>query len=233
VQILELTGAQLDLWVARCRGLQREIRGEYVMRRVAHRAWARYCPSVDWAVAGPIIEREKIVLNYSPDDNESEPWTAGIGDMEYDIRGETPLIAAMRCYVVSELGISESGELNDNFCPYCDSENDCEHLLLRIDLTFREFKGGALAAAVEEQWALIMEENSENADFDECEAFDNLLWDVILLADSERYWESDGGPGMSSNYQACYSKNAEAASVAVAKWISLRGKDRVVRLDEL
>jgi hypothetical protein len=232
MQVMELTGAELDRWVAKCEGLRGEIRGDYFMRRVAHRAWGPYRPSEHWSVGGPIIERKKIKLKYFPEDNESERWVGIIGNMSDHIRGETPLIAAMRCYVVSKFGMTESGELNDYFCPYCDSENDCEHLLLRMDLTFREFQGGALAGAFEERWTLIMEENSENDDFDERETFDNLLWDVISLADCERYWESDGGPGMSSNYQAYFSENAEAAKIAVSKWISQHGKDRIICLDE-
>jgi hypothetical protein len=225
VEVSDLTGTQLDLWVAICGGLQREIRDGYVMRRVAHRAWARYCPSEDWAVAGPIIERERITLNYSPMDDELEPWTASIGDMEDNIRGKTPLIAAMRSYVISEFGMTESGNLNDCFCPYCDSENECEHLLLRLDSIFRELRGGPLADAFRGRWKLIMEENIENDDFDEGEAFGELLEEVALLAEGECYWESDGGPGMSSSYQAYYSKSAEAVKAAVSKWISQSGKD--------
>lgn len=45
-----------------------------------------------------------------------------------------------------------------------------------MDITFREFQGGTLADAAHRRWALIMEETSENHDFDEGEAFDNLLW---------------------------------------------------------
>ena len=65
-----------------------------------------YEPSCDWARCGPIIEQEKIVLinptftNYF--DTES-PWLAW---MTGDIfgYGPTPLVAAMRCFVLSKLG---------------------------------------------------------------------------------------------------------------------------------
>ena len=57
--------------------------------------------STDWAAAGPIIEREKITLE----------WTGfTFGDWMGYIRhgeesfGPTPLIAAMRCYVAAHLG---------------------------------------------------------------------------------------------------------------------------------
>lgn len=62
--------------------------------------------SACWAKGGPIIEREKIQLY--PDDpvmpkailvpNASEPH------FYYRQYGTTPLIAAMRCFVASELG---------------------------------------------------------------------------------------------------------------------------------
>ena len=60
--------------------------------------------SSDWNKGGWIIEREKITLDstaivgqwmailYVPDE---EPW---------EMRGPTPLVAAMRCYVASKLG---------------------------------------------------------------------------------------------------------------------------------
>lgn len=63
---------------------------------------ARY--AVDWAQGGPIIEREKITLEYPREDY----WTARawLGKpMEFACgTGPTPLIAAMRCYVVSKMG---------------------------------------------------------------------------------------------------------------------------------
>ena len=57
-----------------------------------------FSPSTDWAQGGPIIEREKMTLEWTGED-----WMAYIRhDEEYF--GPTPLIAAMRCYVASQLG---------------------------------------------------------------------------------------------------------------------------------
>ena len=63
-------------------------------------------PSTDWAHGGPIIEREKISL--TPRDY---GWDALYHDRLFEedgsdffMRGPTPLIAAMRCYVASKLG---------------------------------------------------------------------------------------------------------------------------------
>lgn len=59
--------------------------------------------STDWSEGGAIIEREGISV--CPD--EIAPWCAFFdhGTAEYAFyTGETPLIAAMRCYVASKLG---------------------------------------------------------------------------------------------------------------------------------
>ncbi len=56
--------------------------------------------STDWSAAGSIIEREGIGIGF---DSHREKWLAAtLGDTERD--GPTPLIAAMRAYVASELG---------------------------------------------------------------------------------------------------------------------------------
>jgi len=56
--------------------------------------------STDWAQAGPIIEREKMRVAYNPDEH---TWEAG-WDCYVKGWGDTPLVAAMRCYVASKLG---------------------------------------------------------------------------------------------------------------------------------
>lgn len=53
----------------------------------------------DWAQGGPIIAREGISLDYCGEDG----WFS-IFDAAHKAQGETPLIAAMRCYVASKLG---------------------------------------------------------------------------------------------------------------------------------
>ena len=57
--------------------------------------------SSDWSFGGPIIEREGIGLNYYPD---SGLWHAGTCEGTVWGMDRTPLIAAMRCYVISRLG---------------------------------------------------------------------------------------------------------------------------------
>lgn len=63
-------------------------------------------PSTNWSQGGPIIERERlhlcpVLIN---DKKAYQSWPDhGISD-EVVGEGETPLIAAMRCYVASHLG---------------------------------------------------------------------------------------------------------------------------------
>jgi hypothetical protein len=66
--------------------------------RVAHFVDWTYNPSRDWMQGGPIIERERINLW-----NEGHDWEASLYG-EHIVWGETPLVAAMRCYVASKLG---------------------------------------------------------------------------------------------------------------------------------
>jgi hypothetical protein len=59
--------------------------------------------STDWAQGGPIIEREKIRLDTTWN-CEDGYWSARMDTVGGWWLGDTPLIAAMRCYVVSRLG---------------------------------------------------------------------------------------------------------------------------------
>ena len=88
----KLTGAALDWAVAKCEGVEIIVRQEN---------WDWYSSS--WEQGGPIIERELIEI-YPLCNVE---WGARKVDSEGDLirfYGDTPLIAAMRCYVASKLG---------------------------------------------------------------------------------------------------------------------------------
>ena len=56
-------------------------------------------PSTDWAQGGLIIEREKIAIDWDHD-----CWNASTDSHPAYYSAETPLVAAMRCYVASKLG---------------------------------------------------------------------------------------------------------------------------------
>ena len=102
----ELIGPALDWAVAKCEGIAGEItRGGFILfvKDPAENP-DLFCPSTDWAQGGPIIEREGICL-YSMD--AVAPWDARIYEPDaepWQAVGDTPLIAAMRCYVASKLG---------------------------------------------------------------------------------------------------------------------------------
>jgi hypothetical protein len=103
MKVSELTGAALDWAVAKAEGIELS-NGCYNRLLVDGRMSAGqkmltpYNPSTNWAQGGPIIEREKMTLEWTGED-----WMAYIRhDEEYF--GPTPLIAAMRCYVASKLG---------------------------------------------------------------------------------------------------------------------------------
>jgi len=59
--------------------------------------WVPFQPSTNWAHAGPIIERVGIDLVTG----QSGRWIANIG-YTVSVIAETPLIAAMRAYMVSK-----------------------------------------------------------------------------------------------------------------------------------
>lgn len=90
----ELSGAALDWAVAKCEEPELTVL-EF------KRGWERYnhAASIDWAQAGPIIEREHMAIQPSENDG---VWLAIQAWTIYE--GPTPLIAAMRCYVASKLG---------------------------------------------------------------------------------------------------------------------------------
>lgn len=72
--------------------------------RISKVGWT---PSVDRNQGGPIIERERISVWNARDVGHDFSWGAyRVVERKscYDQHGDTPLIAAMRCYVASKLG---------------------------------------------------------------------------------------------------------------------------------
>ena len=92
----ELTGPALDWAVAKCEGV--EYIGDHVCDALGH--WHEpTCFSAFWSQGGPIIERERIAIDYRLS------WcVATVDDWDEEQSGPTPLIAAMRAYVASKLG---------------------------------------------------------------------------------------------------------------------------------
>lgn len=114
VKVSELQGTALDWAVANCEGLpiQHDPMGFRTGSEAGFWVWpsglytdrARligrgYSPSTDWSLAGPIIERERIMV--CPGPQWSAVHHARLGRPYY---GTAPIIAAMRCYVASKMG---------------------------------------------------------------------------------------------------------------------------------
>lgn len=102
-------------------------------------------------------------------------------------------------------------------CPYCSSTSYCPHALLLVDKTFRTADGGPLMDSFDDIWGRLCEEGGD--DFDEREAFDNLLEDVDGYANSSTDYEHEGGPGMSSFYSIYYVESVEKAQDVVARFM--------------
>jgi hypothetical protein len=58
----------------------------------------------NWSQGGPIIDREKIDLSHIRHGDLSVTWDASADSWENEESGDTPLIAAMRCFIASKLG---------------------------------------------------------------------------------------------------------------------------------
>lgn len=100
IKTTELTGPALDWAVAKC---------EYDELAAARIQWPQYTkhfplvsPSTDWSQGGPIIERERLGVGYTTEGGAT--WLAARTDDPFYISGPTPLVAAMRCFVASQLG---------------------------------------------------------------------------------------------------------------------------------
>jgi hypothetical protein len=124
VKTSELQGAALDWAVAKVRGFLEPMHDEPRPRVVVHtdnfgtfvwfnpQDYGRYgpedfAPSTDWTLGGPIIEREWLDITPWPNDSREEMrWHCQQHDSANDCAnyGPTPLVAAMRCYVASQLG---------------------------------------------------------------------------------------------------------------------------------
>lgn len=120
VQVREATPSQLNWLVAKAMGMLAAGRvvvdfeymsGESPVRwepKLSTYYSSAYSPTTNWAHGGPIIERERISIEYMPGAGDAglDVWVATRieGPAVSEEQGPTPLIAAMRCYVACELG---------------------------------------------------------------------------------------------------------------------------------
>lgn len=109
MKVQDLTGADLDYWVAKAEGLPAHPGlGRYVVAAPIDTRWAHeFKFSTDWSDGGPIIEREA-----EPIDNHGAgglwraqgAWKCQLKADGWVCEGPTPLIAACRAYVASKFG---------------------------------------------------------------------------------------------------------------------------------
>jgi hypothetical protein len=104
IKTSDLTGNALNWAVAKCEGRgfvfgeTDYTDGHTYQRGTAQATGPHY--STNWAQGGPIIERNLITIF-----RHDEEWFAHSQlSTPEDFHGDTPLIAAMRCYVASILG---------------------------------------------------------------------------------------------------------------------------------
>ena len=103
MKVADLTGEQLDYWVARAEGMD-PAAASFVVPAHAY--------STEWAYGGPIIEREEIAIEprcWGKGDQwvanrQTNLYDPGFSDEECPWTGPTPLIAAMRAHVASVFG---------------------------------------------------------------------------------------------------------------------------------
>jgi hypothetical protein len=99
IKISNATNRQLDWLVAKCEGVSITFGVHGPSGQ-----WEMY--STNWAQGGPIIERESIELRYHAVVVAGIWYRDGIGidECTHKAIDPTPLIAAMRCLVLSKLG---------------------------------------------------------------------------------------------------------------------------------
>jgi len=103
IKTCDLVGVQLDWAVAVCEG---EIYSAVPTYNGIGMEFPATLYSTDWALGGPIIERERIhvcPITYNDLLAACECWLDG-RQPKASFYGPTILIAAMRCYVASKLG---------------------------------------------------------------------------------------------------------------------------------
>ena len=94
IKTSELEDLALDWAVTKCEGYDHEVTSS---------EWGMWGWATDWAQGGPLIEREHISIEATRVGGLGDRWMATDAGHCTEF-ADTPLIAAMRCYVASQLG---------------------------------------------------------------------------------------------------------------------------------
>ena len=113
-----------------------------------------------------------------------------------------------------------------NECPFCHTIDDCPHLLILVDKTFRTADGGPLMKEFNSRWHIICEENTNDdgdidEGFDEREAFEELIEEVEALSDANNSYDHEGGPGGSSEYQLFFCETPKKIKAAILSFVGV------------
>ena len=104
----ELVGGLLDAAVSKAEGYPFRVTVSESLRTTLAMALGpnddAWYPSQRWDHAGPLIERERITLEWIGGASGPVEWLSWCPGLERDERGPTPLIAMMRAYVRSKFG---------------------------------------------------------------------------------------------------------------------------------
>ena len=111
-KVSELEGALLDAAVAKAEGWtvwNENFCGRgicYATGDETAPTRMHFHPATQWADAGPLIERERIMLEppWSPNAGGNGVWVAWTEFDRTGGRGDSPLIAAMRAYLANKFG---------------------------------------------------------------------------------------------------------------------------------
>ena len=104
-------------------------------------------------------------------------------------------------------------------CPYCDSDDGCEHLLLVADTAWCAFEAGELVSAIEgfheklRAKYLGLDDDNFPADV-ERRLFKNILDLAASFADKEDNFDLNDRPGLSQAYRVFYCSTAQRVSEA-------------------
>jgi hypothetical protein len=113
MEVADLEGTLLDYWVSRASGVNAyrmpnsSCSGLIVDVECVEYGFITYNPSSSWRLAGPIIEGHKISIELT-----KGGWKASrcFGESYIYFSEKSPLIAAMRCFVASQLGTAVSDD---------------------------------------------------------------------------------------------------------------------------
>ena len=103
-------------------------------------------------------------------------------------------------------------------CPFCQTTENCDHFLLIVDRTFRTAEGGPIYDTFNSKWSDRSANQPEDKEFDERDAFEELLEEVDCLADAQIGSSQSSAAGMSSAYISFFCCSKKRTQSAVKKF---------------